>query len=197
MSRRNRDKDSDAPEEPVPYEGGGPSNAELAGADPAAGVTDPPRPEEADRPKEKPAVVHGPPHVGGREHVAGEDPVDPDDDRPEGEPKPSPVVPADNVQKLYGLRKEGRLYRCSVVGGVTKLIEADSPEQAKEAYVADVRHDRGEAPEEPGTKKGKANKAAAPAKAPAIEVPPGYVVMGPAPEPPIDVASVRAVKLAP
>lgn len=159
--------------------------------------------KKADEPEVKPAVVHGPPHLGRATHVAGEDVPEPvADETPEGERKPTPVIPADNVAVIYGLRKEGRLYRCSIAGLGVKLIEADSPDQAKDAYCADVCHDRGAEP--PPAKVGGKGKHSAetlvrpeagPSAAPTP--PPGYVAIVSAEAPFVKVAPelVRCVKL--
>lgn len=155
---------------------------------------------------QRPAVVHPAPHLPGTPHPAGED-------SDEAKPKdgdgteaaaagPGPVVPVSEgetpfpdhqAQNLYGLRKAGRLYRCRQEGLALLLIEADSPEQAREAYCAEMHRAAGDDPE--AVKAGGRRKAGDGA---GTMVPPGMaLVPAETQTPKVNAAAVSVVKLAP
>lgn len=99
-------------------------------------------------PEVKPAKVHHDAHSKIPAHEAGADPVvlkaesdkakdAADKVAKDAEKKGEPVVvpaPLNNAAILYGLRVAGRLYRCRLPGRDSLLIEADSPELAKQGY---------------------------------------------------------------
>lgn len=198
---------------------------------PSAGDEPVPNPQTPSD-KGRPPMVHPAPHMPGVKHVAGEEPPeppDPDDKAPragftwdEGagkwhnkatgettdDPPPAPGMPPpgyDNAQELYGLRKEGRLYSCQQLGLSPKLIEADSPEQAREAYCAELRREAGQEPHPKKAKKGKGAEKAEPAAPVALPAaPPGYAVVpvgavvgAEAQKPAVKAELVKVVKLAP
>jgi hypothetical protein len=139
----------------------------------------------------RPAIIHPAPHEVGVKHKPGEEAEATDDAKEAGADVATPFTDA-QAQTLYGLRKEGRLYRCRQAGHDLMLIEADSPEQAREAYVTEARSRAGEeAPE-----KGKKGEKKAPVAMPAL--PAGFVAV-PMEEKkePVAAGKVRVVKLAP
>jgi hypothetical protein len=138
----------------------------------------------------RPAVIHPVPHMGGVRHEPGEEDEARDEAEAAGADTATPFTD-EQAQTLYGLRKEGRLYRCRQAGHDLMLIEADSEQQAREAYVTEARARAGEEEPEKGAKRAKA-----PAAMPAL--PAGFVAVPiePATEP-VSAGKVRVVKLAP
>jgi hypothetical protein len=138
----------------------------------------------------RPAIIHPVPHMGGVKHKPGEEREAKDDAEDAGADTATPF-PDDQAQTLYGLRKEGRLYRCRQTGHDLMLIEADSPEQAREAYVTEARSRAGEEAPEKGKKAVKA-----PVAMPAL--PAGFVAVPiEQAKEPVAAGKVRVVKLAP
>lgn len=94
---------------------------------------------------EKPAIIHPLPHTTGIPHEAGTDPEEIKDEMrkawEDGEPgavNPDDPLPDYEAQNQYGLRKAGRLWRARQEGLPTLLIECDTAEQAKDAYLLEV-----------------------------------------------------------
>lgn len=135
----------------------------------------------------KPAKIHPLPHEVGIAHPPGEEEETEDKAEAAGADTATPFTDQ-QAQTLYGLRKEGRLYRCRQAGHDVMLVEADSPEQAREAYVTEAKSRAGEGETEKGKK--------APAAIPAL--PAGFmaVPIQDAPEP-VSANKVSVVKLAP
>lgn len=139
----------------------------------------------------RPVLIHPLPHVGGEPHEPGKEPPEP----PEGAPEPTTPFPDAAAQRIYGLRKEGRLWRCRLTGHDTLLVECDTEKQAREAACTEWKHLAGESDEKKAQKK--AAKEFAPAAMPAL--PPGFVAvpMEQAKVAPVKEENVRVVKLAP
>jgi hypothetical protein len=139
----------------------------------------------------RPAVIHPVPHMGGVKHKPGEEAEATEDAKEAGADVATPFTD-DQAQTLYGLRKEGRLYRCRQTGHDLMLIEADSPEQAREAYVTEARSRAGEEAPEKGKKAEKKSPVAMPA------LPAGFVAVPiEQAKEPVSAGKVRVVKLAP
>lgn len=174
--------------------------------------------EEAPTGVKRPARIHPLPHVTGVPHEPGVDPDEAmeeakeavkeakgDDEDKDAAPAPDPATPFPDYQSqmLYGLRKEGRLYRCRLQGYETVLVEADTPEEAKEAALCEFRRLAGEEQEsKEGGKKG-SKKDAKEAGGGLPAMPAGFVAMPVgAIDPslakaPVAAEAIRVVKLAP
>lgn len=154
--------------------------------------------ETGDKGESRPAIIHALPHVAGTRHEAGQDPDEVKKDAKEagGTAEENSGEPGtDNAQVLYGLRKEGRLFRCRQEGLPTLMVEADTAEQAKEAYVTEMQRRAGDDPESLKPKKG----AAGPGGAGTL-VPPGMALVpatGADTAPKVNAETVNVTKLAP
>lgn len=148
----------------------------------------------------RPAKIHPAPHLPGVPHEPGQDPEEAAEEAKEaGAPDVETPFPDQQAQTLYGLRKEGRLFRCRLAGYATILVEADDANQAREAALCEFRRVAGE--DDPKRGKKKAEKVEKGAGLPAMPVGFAAVPVGmldpSLAKAPVEAANISVVKLAP